>query len=121
MEASSVLQIVLLVAGIAVCAMAVFALWVAVGMMRSLHRSSEEVRERLLPLLDKADVTIDAINAELLRIDGVVTRFEDVTERVSSTTTAVHDAVNAPMEALSAVGSGLRGAISTWRRGRRAR
>lgn len=121
METSSILQVILLVAAIAVCAMAVFALWVAIGTLRSLHRSSEEVRERLVPLLDKADVTLDAINAELLRIDGVVTQFEDVTERVSSTTTAVHDAVNAPMEALSAVGSGLRGAFSTWRRQRQSR
>lgn len=121
MEASSLLMVVLLVAGIAVCAMAVFALWVAIDMMRSLRRSSEELRERLLPLLDKADVTIDAINAELLRIDSVVTVFEDLTERVSSTTTAVYDAVNTPMEALSAVSSGFRGVISRWQRARRSR
>ncbi len=114
------LQFMVSIAVIAVCAMALFAMYEAVGTLRSLRRSSDELRERLLPMLEKADVTLDAVNAELLRIDGVVTQFEEVTGRVTSTTTAVHDAVNAPLETLVNLGGSLRRAVSVWRRGRGA-
>ncbi|MRR13375.1 hypothetical protein EG835_13185 [bacterium] len=58
-------------------------------------------------------MTVDAVNAELLRIDTIVTQIEEVSERVSSTTTAVHGAVKAPREVLSNLGSTLR---SAWKR-----
>lgn len=115
------LQIVLVVAAICACAMIVWALWVAIGMMRSLQAGFEEIRSRLVPMLDKADITLDAINAELLRIDAVVSRFESVSEKVASTTHAVQEAVNAPMEALSSVGGGIIGTIMKWRRGKKGR
>jgi hypothetical protein len=76
-------------------------------------------RERLIPLLDKIDVTVDAANAELLRIDGILTQFEEVSDRVSSTTHAVQGAVNAPLDAVNAVGTGVRDVITEWRRNRK--
>lgn len=115
------LQIVLTVAAIGVCVMAVWALWAAIGMMRSAQAGFEEIRSRLVPMLDKADITLDAINAELLRIDAVVSRFESVGEKVASTTHAVQEVVNAPMEALSSVGGGIIGTIMKWRRWKKGR
>jgi len=120
-EAPEVLQIVLLVVAILLCGMAGWALWVAVGLMRSLKAGFEEIRSRLVPMLDKADITLDAINAELLRIDAVVSRFESVSDKVVSTTHAVQEAVNAPMEALSSFGGGVLGTIMKWRRWRKGR
>lgn len=115
------LQIVLLVVAILLCAMAGWALWVAVGLMHSLKSGFEDIRSRLVPMLDKADITLDSINAELLRIDAVVSRFESVSEKVASTTHAVQEVVNAPMEALSSVGGGILGTIMKWRRWRKGR
>lgn len=78
--------------------------------MRSVRRSSDDIRERIVPLLEKADVTVDAVNAELLRIDGIVTRFEEAGERVSSASGTIHDIVNAPTEIVSGVATRVRNA-----------
>ncbi len=119
MEAEEVLRIVLIVAAILTCGALMFVLFEAFRGLREVRETTSELRGRLVPLLDKVDVTVDAINAEMMRIDGVVSRFEEVSERVSSTTSAVHDVVNAPMETISAVGNGLRGVLTGWRRTRK--
>jgi len=119
MQAVDILQTVLIVAGIAVSAVACYALVEFIKTARSARRFADETRERLSPLLDKVDITVDAVNAELLRIDAILTQFEEVSDRVSSTTSAVHDAVNAPIDAVTAVSSGVRDVFSAWRRARK--
>lgn len=69
--------------------------------MRSLKVLADDTHVRLNPLLDKADVTVDAVNAELLRIDGIITRFEDAGERVSSASGTISGIVHAPTELVS--------------------
>ena len=66
----------------ALCGVAIWALIEAVKTARSAQLLADDLDARLVPLLDKADVTVDAINAELLRIDEIVTRVEEVTDRV---------------------------------------
>jgi ABC-type transporter Mla subunit MlaD len=97
---------------------AVFALVENVKTMRVARTFFEETSANLQPLIEKADVTIDAVNAELLRVDGIVTTLEDVSDRVSDTTSVVHTAVNAPAEVANVMGVRLREA---WRAARRAR
>lgn len=118
MGAETVLRIVLLAVGSIACGVAIYALIETVLTMRSLRSSSEEIRTRVVPLLEKLDITVDAANAELLRIDSIVTQVEEVSERVSSATHTVHEVVNAPLEAVNAVSSNLREA---WRERRRTR
>lgn len=115
MQASETLQIILIVAAIAACAAAVYALIEVAMTARSTRALADDGRVTLIPLIEKVDVTVDAINAELLRIDAIVTQFEEVSDRVNSTTHAVQDVVNAPLEAVTAVGTGVRGVVSAWR------
>lgn len=103
----SALLIVLAIVGIATCGVAIFVLVQTAQTLRSARRLFDDMDGRLVPLVEKIEVTVDAVNAELLRIDGIVTRFEDVS-----------DAVNAPFDAVNAVGSRLRQA---WTAARRAR
>jgi len=65
-----------------------------------------------MPLLDKVDVSVDALNAELLRIDAIVTQFEEISERVESTTRTVQDVANAPVEIVTDLADRVRRA---WR------
>jgi hypothetical protein len=67
---------VLLVLASALCGVAIWALTEAVKTARSARLLADDMDTRLVPLLDKADVTVDAMNAELLRIDQIVTRVE---------------------------------------------
>lgn len=101
MDTVSVLVIVLIVAAIAVCGVAVFALVELISTLRSTRVLADDLDSRLVPLLDKADVTVDAINAELLRVDAIVTSMEEVSETVTSATNAVRGAAQAPSAALT--------------------
>lgn len=108
MDAVSVLLAVLLVAATITCGVAVWALREVVGAARSTKALADDSRERLVPLLEKADVTIDATNAELLRVDAIITRFEDASERVSNASGTLSGIVNAPTEIVTEVADRMR-------------
>lgn len=117
LDAQSVVVIVLAVAATALCVVGVVVLLDALKTSRSLRVLADDLDVRLVPLIEKADVTLDAINAEMLRVDGIVTRFEEVSDTVSSASSVVREAANAPSIAVNAIGTGLRRFI----RGVRAR
>ncbi len=96
MDVAQVMLVVLLAAACVVCGVVVWALREAVLTLRSVRSLSEDSRERLIPLLDKADVTVDAINMELLRIDALISRFEEASDKVTSASGTIHDIVAAP-------------------------
>lgn len=98
LDAIDVLVVVLLVSASVLCGVAIWALRELVSTSRSLKGLTDDTRERLVPLLDKADVTVDAVNAELLRIDGIITRFEDASEKVSHASGTISNIVSAPGE-----------------------
>jgi len=103
---------VLIVVATATCGVAVWALLESVKMARSVKTLADDLDERVVPFVDKADVTLDAINAELLRIDAIVTRFEDIGQRVDETSKTVQDAANAPVEIVTDLADRVRRA---WR------
>lgn len=117
MDVASVLLIVLLIAACALCATAIWALVDLVATSRSMRALSDESRQRLVPLLDKVDVTVDAVNAELLRIDLIVSRFEIVSERMVQTSETVSGIANAPERIVEDITARVRG----WSRRRHER
>ncbi|MDY0087681.1 MAG: hypothetical protein RBS78_03940 [Coriobacteriia bacterium] len=112
------LVIALIVAGLAVCGFLVFALVEAVKTLRSMRVLSDDMGQRIPPLIDKIDVTVDALNAEMLRVDAIIDDFEQISSRVSNTVSTVQDAVSAPANAVSSAGERIRVA---WNRARHAR
>jgi hypothetical protein len=104
---------VLLVLASALCGVAIWALTEAVKTARSARQLADDMDTRLVPLLDKADVTVDAMNAELLRIDQIVTRVEEVTDRVNSTSRTVQEVANAPGEIVNDLADRVRRAWKT--------
>lgn len=102
--ATQVLLIVLIVAASVACAALTWLAFETVKTMRSVKLFSDDSRTRLVPLLEKADVTVDAVNAELLRIDGIVTRVEEATDRASDAAETVRDVASAPVELVKEVG-----------------
>lgn len=108
MDAVTVLLVVLLVAATVTCGVAIWALREVAGASRSAKALADDARLRLVPLLDKADITIDATNAELLRVDAIITRFEDASVRVSSASGTISGIVNAPTEIVTEVADRVR-------------
>lgn len=107
-----VLTGILTVVAAVLCGIGCWAAYEAVGTLRSVRRFADDVRNTLVPVLQKADVTLDAVNEELGRIDAIVTQVEEVSDRVSSTAGVVSHVVNAPMEAVGEIGSRLRRVFS---------
>ncbi|TLM79755.1 MAG: hypothetical protein FDZ70_02690 [Actinobacteria bacterium] len=107
MQAADVLLAVLMLAATAAACVAVYAMLRAARAMDEMRAFTKRLDERLMPLLDKADVSLDAFNAELLRVDEIVTQVEDATDRVSSTARVAQEAVGAPMRVLAGAGEGL--------------
>lgn len=105
---TSALTTILILAAIVLCAVGIYAVVRLAAAADSVKRLSDDLEERLPPILEKADVTVDAVNAELLRLDLIVTQVEEVTEAVSSATSAVHTIVNAPYEVANELGERLR-------------
>ena len=115
---TSALTVTLLLGAIVLCAVGIWAL-VRVGLAsKSLQTLAEDLEERLVPLAEKADVTVDAMNAELLRVDMIVTQVEEVSERVSSASNAVATIVNVPGAAVNEFSDRLRKAIISAKKAR---
>lgn len=115
MGVTSILSVVALLSATALSGVAIYGIIEAVATLRSVRKLSDDMQTRLVPLIEKANVTVDAFNAELLRIDGIVTQIEEVSDRVSCTTNAVQDAVHGPMEAVSNMGARLRSVLKRHR------
>lgn len=115
MNTATVLLSVLLVVASVLCGVAIWAVTEFVKTARSLRTLSDDLDVRLVPLLEKADVTVDATNAELLRIDAIVTRMEEVTDRVSNTSRTVQEVANAPVEIVTEFADRVRHAWRTRR------
>ena len=110
---NTILLSVLLVVACALCAVAIWALTEVVKAARSTRTLADDVDARLMPLLEKADVTVDALNMELLRMDTIVTRVEEITDRVESTSRTVQGVANAPAEIVTDIADRVRRA---WKR-----
>ena len=117
MNPVSVLLSVLIVVAVALCAVAIWALFEGVKTARSMRVLSDDLDTRLVPLLDKADVTVDALNAELLRVDAIVTTFEGISDRVETTSRTVQDVANAPVEIVTDIADRMRRAGRTRKHG----
>ena len=99
--ALSVLTMVLVGAGL-------YAVRVIVIAVKDLQVAVADVRSRLVPLLEKADVTVDAVNAELLRLDAIVTQAEGVGEAVSTASEFIRSPVNTAAHGLARLVSAFR-------------
>jgi len=117
----TILLIVLLVAATVACG---FAVWALVEMVKTARAGREffDVTQRdLIPLMEKADVTVDAINAELYRIDGIITHFENAGERVEAASGTISGIVNTPAELVNEFAGRMRKAFSDRKRAAEAR
>lgn len=101
MDTSEALGIALTVAALALTFLALYALVVVIKAVREIQIAVEDVRVRLVPLLEKADITVDAANAELLRLDAIVTQAEEVGEAVSSASDFIRSPVNTAAQGIA--------------------
>ena len=76
--------------------------------MAEAERTVSELRGSVVPILDKVDVSVDALNAQLLRLDGILSSFETATQKVTHTSEAVSGIVSTPVDLVSGFTDKLR-------------
>lgn len=61
------------------------------------------VIKKVDPLMDRASVTLDAINLEVMRLDGILGDVSAITEKGAKAANSIDDITSAPMELVSSV------------------
>jgi hypothetical protein len=110
-ELLTVLLVILVLAAIVACIAGVWAFREVGSAARSVKLLADDTGERLVPLIEKMDVTVDAVNAELLRVDMLVTQFEDAAQHVTKASTTISDIANAPER----IAGGVADRVRAWR------
>lgn len=117
MEPVNLLVVIALLAATVMCGLGAWAAFEVARAARRLSESASATTDRLIPLIEKSDVTVDAVNAELLRIDAIITQFEEAGAKVSHASGTISGLVTNPGEAVSGMAVRVRQA---WRERRRA-
>jgi len=107
-DISGALGIALTVITIVLVIAAIYVLRVLLKAVQRLLEAVEDVRSRLVPLLDKADITVDALNAELLRVDAIVTQAEEVGDAVSTASGIIRAPINSLANGVARVARSFR-------------
>jgi uncharacterized protein YoxC len=108
-----------LIAAIAFAAMAVFTAWVLYKLVQMLgitNRFLDEVRTETIPLMTRVQTTMDHVNTELDRVDGILTAVESMSEKANAATKVVQEVVTSPIVKLIGVGAGAGKAYSKWKK-----
>jgi uncharacterized protein YoxC len=84
------------------------------GTLRTADKLLADVDTEVVPLLKQATETLDGVNAELGKIDVVMTSVVDATEKVDQTTRAVESAISVPAKKAAAFGVGVSHAVSSF-------
>ena len=93
---------------------AIYALIRLGGALGKADRLLTDVDTEVVPLLKQATETLDGVNAELDKIDVVMTSVVDATGKVDQTTRAVESAITVPAKKAAAFGAGVSHAVSTF-------
>jgi len=108
-----------LIAAIAFGIMSLFTAWLlfqVVKTMGIMNKFLDQIRIETIPLINRFQVTMDHVNTELERVDGILTAVESMSERANNATKAVQEVVTSPLVKLIGIGAGAGKAFSKWRR-----
>ncbi len=99
--ATSGLLIALYATLTALAGVGIWALFVLVRTAEATRSLVRHLDAGLPPLIAKASATLDTVNVEMVRVDGLVTQLEEVSDKVTSTTRAASEIVGAPAAAVA--------------------
>jgi len=80
--------------------------------MDETEKAVTELRESVVPILDKADTSVDQLNKQLGHLDSIMTNLENTSNKVAHTAEAASNVVQTPVDFVSGVTDKL---IRGWR------
>ncbi|MGD9694882.1 MAG: hypothetical protein AB7V42_04370 [Thermoleophilia bacterium] len=90
------------------------------GVFARLGTSLTRVTDEVVPILSRAQTTVDGINLELARVDEMMKTAVGATKGAEKTVQAVSNAVTKPVRKISGLAAGAREAVATLRARRAA-
>jgi len=90
------------------------------GVFARLGVSLTRVTDEVVPILNKAQTTVDGVNLELTRVDEIMQTAVGATKGAERTVQTVSSAVTAPVRKLTGLAAGAREAVATLRARRAA-
>jgi hypothetical protein len=90
------------------------------GVFGRLGSSLTRITDEVVPILNKAQTTVDGVNLELVRVDEIMKTAVGATKGAEKTVQTVSSAVTSPVRKLTGLAAGLREAVATLRARRAA-
>jgi hypothetical protein len=90
------------------------------GVFGRLGVSVTRLTDEVVPILNKAQTTVDGVNLELARVDEIMKTAVGATKGAEKTVQTVSSAVTSPVRKLSGFAAGAREAVATLRARRAA-
>lgn len=87
------------------------------GLVAKSNQELQPVLERVDPMMEKATLTVDTLNLELLRVDAILEDIESLTNAADKTVTTVEKVTAAPTDAVVGIAERVRGSINARRSG----
>ncbi|MEZ5125648.1 MAG: hypothetical protein R2826_05310 [Thermoleophilia bacterium] len=79
-----------------------------------------DVDHEAVPLMQKAGVTLDAVNANLTNVDGITKDVAEITDKIDGMATMIEGVVSKPARKAAAFGAGVQTAMSSFMRRERS-
>ena len=95
---------------------AAYALFKAGGTLGRVDTVLSDVDREAVPLMQKAGVTLDGVNANLGNVDEITKDVADITDKIDAMATAVEGAVSTPARKAASFSAGVQGAVSSFMR-----
>lgn len=77
----------------------------------SLKKLSDEVEREIKPMAQKLQTTIDGVNQELSRVEGIVKSAEGLSKKVDATTKVAQEMISSPLIKVAALSAGIKKAV----------
>jgi len=90
------------------------------GVFQRLGISVTRVTDEVVPILSRAQITMDGVNRELDRVDEIMLTAVHAAKGAEKTVVTISSAATAPVRGLSGFAAGLKEGIATFRSRRRA-
>ncbi|MBE6471136.1 MAG: DUF948 domain-containing protein [Coriobacteriaceae bacterium] len=69
--------------------------------------------DQIDPLMERINLTMDAANLEIMRVDEILEDVSVITDKLADTTSTVNEVTNIPLNAVNGVASRVRGAFKS--------
>ena len=110
-----VLEVVAVIALVVVTGAAIYGLVELVRTMRSTRVVLDDLHTRLPVVLESADLSLNALTLELMRVDGILDDVERVSDSAAHATRAAEEAVQIPLQKAAEYAERLRKTLSSAR------